>query len=255
MNPVSPQSPEPLYLQLAGELRERIRRGELAPGDRLPPERDLVETYGVSRETVRQGLDVLKAEALIGSGPGRGTFVRKSPPVRLPFGRFSRRSEPGMAPWESAAARGGIVSETRLVAIEQQSAAADLADRLGINEGAAVVMRAGQMFANGFLIQVHHAWYALDLVTGSELARPHKIVDGAYSALDRLGLHPQDITDEVSARAPTPEEATQLRLGPGIPVLTVSRTTKDSAGRVLEVLDVVASADANVLLYEDVPLN
>jgi hypothetical protein len=40
----------------------------------------------------------------------------------LPFGRFSRRSEPGMGPWESAAARGGIVSETRLVAVEEQTA-------------------------------------------------------------------------------------------------------------------------------------
>jgi GntR family transcriptional regulator len=160
-----------------------------------------------------------------------------------------------MGPWESAAARGGIVSETRLVAVEEQTADAALAHRLHIDEGAPVVMRSGQMLANGFLIQVHHAWYPLHLVKNSELVRSQKILDGAYSALDRVGLHPQDITDEVSARAPTPEEATQLRLGPGIPVLIVSRTTKDSIGSVLEVLDIIASADANVLLYEDVPLN
>jgi len=63
MTPLSPESPEPLYLQLARELRSAIQRGELEPGQRLPPERDLVATYGVSRETVRQGLDVVILEA------------------------------------------------------------------------------------------------------------------------------------------------------------------------------------------------
>lgn len=253
--PLDQQSPQPLYLQLAAELRDAIRRGDLKPSQRLPPERELVKIYNASRITVSRALSVLKAEALLGSGPGRGTFVRKSPPVRLPFGRFSRHHEPGMGPWETAARHAGIVAETRLTAVEQQRANADLAQRLGIEEGDPVILRSGQMLADDSLIQVWNAWYPLELVEGSELAQPQKIVDGAYAALDRIGHHPQHVTDEIIARAPTPEEATLLRLGTGVPVLTLTRSTKGTSGQLLEVLQVVANAESNVFLYEDLQLD
>src|SRR6266513_35274 len=136
MNPLDPQGARALYLQLADELRSGIRRGEIQPGQRLPAERDLAERYDASRTTVRLALGMLKAEGLIGSGPGRGTFVRQRPPGQLAFSRFSRRRrEPGMGPWESATRRAGVNGETRMVAVEQQTADAELAYRLGIDDG------------------------------------------------------------------------------------------------------------------------
>ena len=58
-------------MQLSGMLQ----RGELAPGDRLPPERDLAKMLGVSRPTVRAGIRVLTAVGVLRSRPGAGTFV------------------------------------------------------------------------------------------------------------------------------------------------------------------------------------
>ncbi len=252
MNPLSPQSPEPLYLQLANELRSAIRRGELEPGQRLPPERDLVATYGVSRETVRQGLDVLKSEALIGSAPGRGTFVRQPPPVRF---RFTRHGLPlGVSPWEHATKRAGVEGGGRLTSVEQLVAGHEAASHLAIEDGSPVVVRRGEMLVGGFVAQLFAAWYPLELVRGTELTVPTAIPDGIYAALDRAGLHLETFSEEISARAPRPEEASALRLGSGVPVLTISRTASDAGGRPVEFLETVSNPEMLLFVYEGLPL-
>lgn len=67
----------PLYVQLAGVLRERIRRGEIPVGRRLPSQAELeVETGGtVSRRTIKSALDVLANEGLVQGVQGKGVFV------------------------------------------------------------------------------------------------------------------------------------------------------------------------------------
>src|SRR6267142_6987900 len=56
-------------------LRGMIYRGELRPGDRLPPERDLAKLLGVSRPTLRAGIRSLAAVGVLQSRQGAGTFV------------------------------------------------------------------------------------------------------------------------------------------------------------------------------------
>src|SRR3954462_7370125 len=72
------------YRQIAGHLREAIRRGELAPGDRLPSETELIDHYHVARMTVRQAVAELRGEGLVIPEHGRGVFVRSRPPARRP---------------------------------------------------------------------------------------------------------------------------------------------------------------------------
>ncbi|MFV0318587.1 MAG: FadR/GntR family transcriptional regulator [Microthrixaceae bacterium] len=57
---------------LAEELRDRILRGELAEGDRLPIEEDLTVEFGVARTTLREALRVLESQGLITIRRGRG---------------------------------------------------------------------------------------------------------------------------------------------------------------------------------------
>lgn len=59
-------------------LRGMIHRGELRPGDRLPPERDLAKLLGVSRPTLRAGIRSLAAVGVLESRQGAGTFVVKA---------------------------------------------------------------------------------------------------------------------------------------------------------------------------------
>ena len=64
-----------LYLQVADYLRGRIETGKLSPGDQLPPETELAQSFHVSRHTIREALRYLKARAYIESRQG-GSIVR-----------------------------------------------------------------------------------------------------------------------------------------------------------------------------------
>ena len=72
---VDQRDPEPLYLQLARIIRDKIRTGEIS--DVLPSNRTLRETYDVGEQVVTHALSVLKEEGLIFSVPRRGYYVRQ----------------------------------------------------------------------------------------------------------------------------------------------------------------------------------
>src|SRR3954470_14022191 len=67
----------PAHAQIERALEAAIDRGRLAPGDRLPAERELAERYGVSRMTLRQALGALEQRGRLQRSKGRygGTFV------------------------------------------------------------------------------------------------------------------------------------------------------------------------------------
>ena len=69
------RSPIPLYYQLAELIRERVRVGDLRPGEQLPAERDLAEQVGISRMTARQAISYLVREGTLEVRHGTGTFV------------------------------------------------------------------------------------------------------------------------------------------------------------------------------------
>jgi GntR family transcriptional regulator len=66
-----------LYVRLTSILRSRITSGEWRAGQRIPSIEALCEEYDVARNTVRQALELLKSDGLIGGGRGLGTFVLK----------------------------------------------------------------------------------------------------------------------------------------------------------------------------------
>jgi len=65
-----------MYLQVADYLRGRIESGRLSPGDQLPPETKLAQSFHVSRHTIREALRYLKARGYIESRQGKGSVVR-----------------------------------------------------------------------------------------------------------------------------------------------------------------------------------
>ena len=64
--------------EVVSRLQEMIQKGELSPGDRLPPERDLAKLLGVSRPTLRAGIRSLTAVGILQSRQGAGTFVAEA---------------------------------------------------------------------------------------------------------------------------------------------------------------------------------
>jgi GntR family transcriptional regulator len=99
---IDPTSDRPVYRQIADQLRQAIREGRYGEGDALPSETALAETYGVTRMTARQAMDVLKGEGLVRSEHGRGVFVRSRPTVRrLAATASPRHGERAAAPAEA----------------------------------------------------------------------------------------------------------------------------------------------------------
>jgi DNA-binding FadR family transcriptional regulator len=78
-------------LDIAAELSGRIHRGELGPGDRLPPERELATTLGVSRDRVRDALAALERDGYVVSKRGAtgGRFVTE---LAAPFAAWAART-------------------------------------------------------------------------------------------------------------------------------------------------------------------
>src|SRR5437016_3231056 len=67
--------------RVISHIRGLILGGELKPGQRLPPERELARQIGVSRPSVRAGLRSLRAKGVLTTRHGSGTFVSDGPPT------------------------------------------------------------------------------------------------------------------------------------------------------------------------------
>ena len=73
-----------IYEEIVEQLKDMIARGELKPGEKLPAEREMAESLGVSRASVREALTALEALGILDVRPGDGTFVRQTfPPLAL----------------------------------------------------------------------------------------------------------------------------------------------------------------------------
>lgn len=72
---IDPNSAIPLYKQIEDIIRKVIESGDYDNGKFLPREEELAQKFGVSRNTVRQGISQLVREGLLERTPGKGTVV------------------------------------------------------------------------------------------------------------------------------------------------------------------------------------
>jgi GntR family transcriptional repressor for pyruvate dehydrogenase complex len=72
--------PRKIADQVFEQIQDLIYRGQLKSGEQLPPERDLADSLGVSRNSIREAINKLIDRKLIENRQGMGTFVRKPEP-------------------------------------------------------------------------------------------------------------------------------------------------------------------------------
>lgn len=116
---IDPSAPEPLFAQLAGQVRAAVARGELAPGERLPSARDLAESLDVNVHTVLRGYQELRDEGLLELRQGRGAVV-------------SARAAQDYAPLRAAIAE--VVAASRRLGLAPETTTALLRDALRVEE-------------------------------------------------------------------------------------------------------------------------
>lgn len=247
---IDPSIGVPAYRQIADRLRGRIASGELAPGDRVPSEAELMDTYSAARATVRQAVGVLRTEGLVVAEQGRGAFVRGRPPVRrLAYDRFARRHrDEGKAAF--LAEMEGRRPQVEVLAVEPYTAPAEVAERLGVPPESKVLRRFRRYLDDGQPLETATSYIPWSLAEGTAMVDANPGPGGIYARIEEQGHRLGKFTEEVTARMPTSEEARALALPTGTPVLHLVRTAYDTDGQAVEVCDTVMAADRYVLSYE-----
>jgi DNA-binding transcriptional regulator YhcF (GntR family) len=146
-------SGQPVYRQVADALREMIRSGELAGDQSLPSETDLIRRYGVSRNSVRTAVGLLRLEGLIVTEHGRGSFVR------------TRRSLRRLGSSRSSKANEG--EDWRLLGVEVADPPEQVASRLGLASGELVLVRRYLLLVGGEPTQLVDRYFPLRVANGS----------------------------------------------------------------------------------------
>ncbi|WP_217180287.1 GntR family transcriptional regulator [Streptomyces sp. AC495_CC817] len=75
---VDPDSTRPLYDQVAASVRADLLSGDLVPGDRLPPAREVAEALDINQHTVLHAYQRLRDEGLVDLRRGRGAVISAS---------------------------------------------------------------------------------------------------------------------------------------------------------------------------------
>jgi GntR family transcriptional regulator len=209
----------PLYLQLARSLREHISSGGIDPGSALPSERDLSEMAGLSRVTVRKGIEQLVGEGVLLRKQGSGTFV--APRIETAGSKLSSFSDETRARGEAP----GVVWINRTYAqpTEEEAAALQI-------PATARVARLGRVrLAGGEPLAIEHA-----IIPATFLPDLESLGDSLYQALDTHGFRPTAGTQRVRASLATPTEAGILSVRQNSEVLRIERLTRIADGRFVE---------------------
>lgn len=244
MNGLSARVPK--YHRVADALRTEIRTGELHPGQRLPAETALVERFRVSLPTIRQALSVLRAEGLIESRHGIGTFVKEQR-------RLQRRSR---GRYGSAREHQQLLTHHlrhEIVFAGRGPAPAHIAQIMGIEPGSDVVIRRRNLFNKdtGAPEETGASYFPISLVGGSFLEEPTVVPKALFLCVEELtGRRYTRARDQWIARMPTAEESVILELPTGAPVMHVVHTTRDEHGDILEISESVWPAD-RVIVIDD----
>jgi DNA-binding GntR family transcriptional regulator len=244
--------------RIVSELRKRIEGGGLAPGDELPSQADLEREHGVSRNTARAVLAELERLGLVYRRRNLPAVVREH--TRYPWVLTSYETDDGAAasadedngrdadPWaEQVLKQGNTPDETVAVTIE--AAPKDIADRLGIDVGASVVVRRRERFVDGRLVQIADSYFPEEVAAGTLLTSPYPVhVRGGILAAS--GIHQVRRRDEIIPIIPTDEQRERLRLTGQVAVCEVTRTGYDADGRAVRVMVTLAPGDSNVIVIE-----
>jgi GntR family transcriptional regulator len=199
-------------------VRDLVEGAE--PGTPAPSERELVQRFGVARMTVRQAMDTLVAEGLLERVPGRGTFVAEP---RSEVGRLTGFTED--------MTRRGLLAESQTIVARREKAGPGVARALNLTEGDPVIHWKRLRRADGVPMCIEDAYLSEVLIPGFlQSGMPTSL----YDALERRGLRPTWAEDSLQADLAGSEEAEQLEVPLGSPVLRIARRAR-SRDKVVEV--------------------
>lgn len=253
----------PVQLRIADDLRMKIERGELQPGEQLPSANDLAKTWGCSVGAARAGLNLLKKQGLVTVGQGA------RPIVRIPLRRSVLRQDTMQAEKdrvllpEGERRLTGPAEDNLQVSIDDLDftsrynripAPTDLAEAFGVALGTELLRREYETTnrTTGVLEQRAVSYLRIDLIESNpdlldEGKEPWP--GGTQHQLYTVGIEVARMDTEVTAIMPTTVEMQRWAMLDGVPLLYGRKLAIDTQERVVEVSDAWYPADRTKMLF------
>jgi GntR family transcriptional regulator len=221
------------YLRIHNALREEILDGRPGPGRKMPPERELCERFDVSRITVRHAMRLLQEQGLVERQAGRGTFVRRSRPKKLPILNIDytgsmRTQAPDV--------------ERRLLNRREVVPPRHISEALGLLRSERCLLAERLDLLAGEPLAYDRAYIPLeyaDTIDDAMLVR----VSFLQIWLERQGLDASHMVESIEAAEAAPECVERLRVQIGCPMLLTTDVVYGANGAALAVFESVYRGD------------
>jgi GntR family transcriptional regulator len=208
--PLNRNSFEPLYFQLAEKIKLMIQQ-QFQPGDLLPSEADLITRYSVSRNTVRQAIELLEQQGFVNSRQGRGTFVAS---------KGSRYQIQKLVSFSEDMRRRGQHPDSILLGLETVVPPANIASELNLQPDDQVDVIRRLRLADGEPMAISTAYIPSNLLPG--LTAEMLVSASLYELIaTRLSLAISYADRSVRSITATPEQAALLKIPMGSALMVV----------------------------------
>lgn len=244
-----------LSASIAGLLRDEILKGQRAPGDKLPTEEQLSSAHRVSRGTVRAAYRRLIGEGLVVSQGTRGHFVRS---VRTWEPIVFRMSDPennvstddGPQDVWSRCVRDQGREPAEDIRTEVVFADARACRFLRLAEPVPLLARRRFRYVDGEPSMTADSFYLREHVANTAVELPAQVRPGVYAVFAERGLPWVRTDNHMTARAPSRDEARELRISTGTPVMEVIRVSYTAPALPVRMTAFILPADRYQALWE-----
>jgi len=217
----------PAYRRVGDVLAARIRSGELAPGARVPSERELATEQGISRMTARAAVDLLARRGLVERKERSGVFVAR-PKIEQSLDTVAGLSDQLESRGVAPAAQ---VLQARTVEADELDDA-EVASRLWLSKGDRVHVVVRVRTGDGEPLVLEENYLPERLLPG---LLGEDLTGGLYALMgERYGLFPAHSRQELEPTVLDPGAADVLGASPDAPALRVTRLAWDAQGRPIE---------------------
>jgi GntR family transcriptional regulator len=215
--------PIPLYHQLKEIFDGKIKSGVWSPGQLIPTENELIETYQVSRTTVREAVSALVNEGKLEKKQGKGTMVCK-PRLEERLGRLTGFAEEMQSK--------GFVPSAKVLEVEEILAPARVRDTLlGGDEGQVLYIKRLRL-ASEEPIAIERTYWPLHV---GRLFKNEDLSSIAfYAVLEQGGISLRDADEVISARSASKKDAALLGIAERDPLLRMERVAYNLGGVPIE---------------------